>query len=289
MSPLQILCAILVPLLWGCQFVVIKIAVADFPPLFLLALRFTAIAAVLLPFAGLPRRQERKPVLWISLFMGGLNFSFAFIGLAHGAASVAGVAMQLTTPFAVLLAWPMLGEKLSWRVITGIAIAFVGVVLTAAGPGPVAILPVLLITGSALSLAIGSILVKRSGPFEPMKLLAWMSVLTVPQVLLMSVLFEGGQLASLHTATAPGWMALLYTIALGGIAGFGIWFWLIARCSIARVAPYALLQTVFAVASGVLFLHEPLTATLVIGMLACIVGVAMTQRPARASRPAAEK
>jgi len=74
MSPLQILCAILVPLLWGCQFVVIKIAVADFPPLFLLALRFTAIAAVLLPFAGLPRRQERKPVLWISLFMGGLNF-----------------------------------------------------------------------------------------------------------------------------------------------------------------------------------------------------------------------
>jgi O-acetylserine/cysteine efflux transporter len=159
-------------------------------------------------------------------------------------------------------------------------------VLSTAGPGPVAILPVLLIAGSALSLAVGSILVKRDGPFEPMKLLAWMSMLTVPQVLLMSAILESGQWASLNTATWHGWIALLYTIAAGGIAGFGIWFWLIARCSISRVAPYALLQTVFAVASGVLFLHEPLTLTLVIGMLACIAGVAMTQRRAVKELPA---
>ena len=72
-----------------------------------------------------------------------------------------------------------------------------------------------------VSVAIGSILVKRDGPFEPMKLLAWMSMLTVPQVLVMSAIFESGQWASLNTATWHGWMALLYTIALGGIAGFG--------------------------------------------------------------------
>jgi hypothetical protein len=31
-------------------------------------------------------------------------------------------------------------------------------------------------------------------------------------------------------------MALAYTIFIGGIVGFGPWFWLIARCTTARVA-----------------------------------------------------
>ena len=44
-----------------------------------------------------------------------------------------------------------------------------------------------------------------------------------------------------------------------------------------RVAPFALLQIVFAVCAGVLLLHEPLTPTLVAGALLCIVGVAITQ------------
>jgi hypothetical protein len=38
------------------------------------------------------------------------------------------------------------------------------------------------------------------------------------------------------------WMALAYTIFIGGIVGFGLWFWLIARCTMACVAPFALLQ-----------------------------------------------
>jgi hypothetical protein len=36
------------------------------------------------------------------------------------------------------------------------------------------------------------------------------------------------------------WMALAYIIFIGGIVGFGLWFWLIARCTMARVAPFAL-------------------------------------------------
>ncbi|MDF2975107.1 MAG: protein of unknown function transrane [Microvirga sp.] len=45
-----------------------------------------------------------------------------------------------------------------------------------------------------------------------------------------------------------------------------------------RVAPFGLLQPVFAIVAGVIFLHEPLTAALVTGAVACIVGVAITQR-----------
>src|SRR5205823_9563333 len=54
MSVIQIVCAVAVPLLWGYQFVVIKVGVTEFPPLFFLALRFLAIALLLVPFVKKP-------------------------------------------------------------------------------------------------------------------------------------------------------------------------------------------------------------------------------------------
>jgi hypothetical protein len=50
-------CAVAVPLLWGYQFVAIKVGVTEFPPLFFLALRFLAIALLPVPFVKRPTRQ----------------------------------------------------------------------------------------------------------------------------------------------------------------------------------------------------------------------------------------
>jgi O-acetylserine/cysteine efflux transporter len=278
MSPIEVACALLVPLLWGFQFVVIKIGLTAFPPLFFLGLRFAIIAALVLPFVGRPTRRELGPIVGISIFMGGLNFGLVYAGLAHGQAGVLAVAFQLQTPFTVLLAWPFLGERPSLRVILGVGIAFGGVALTVAAPTvPVKLLPTLLVIGAGFAMAIGNVLTKRYGPFEPLKLMAWVSLFTVPQVWAVSPLLEHGQLASLHTSPPMAWLAFAYTVVLGGIAGFGLWFWLIAKCSMARIAPYGLLQTAYAIAGGVLFLHEPLTARLAAGALVCICGVGITQ------------
>jgi O-acetylserine/cysteine efflux transporter len=54
MSAIQIVCAVAVPLLWGYQFVAIKVGVLEFPPLFFLALRFLAIAFLRIPFVKMP-------------------------------------------------------------------------------------------------------------------------------------------------------------------------------------------------------------------------------------------
>ena len=106
-----------------------------------------------------------------------------------------------------------------------------------------------------------------------------------------SLVIEHGQLASLQTASLTAWLAFAYTVLFGAVAGWGLWFWLIARCSMTRVAPFALLQTVFAVVAGVVFLHEPLTPTLVAGAVICILGVAITQSRsfARHSLPTAPR
>ncbi len=75
---------------------------------------------------------------------------------------------------------------------------------------------------------------------------------------------------------AVGW-SLAWTIFIGGILGFGLWFWLIARCSMGRVAPFGLLLPVFAVMSSVLFLGDQMTPKLIVGGLLAISGVAITQ------------
>jgi len=111
MSAIQILCAVAVPLLWGYQFVAIEVGVTEFPPLFFLALRFLAIALLLIPFVKGPTRQQFGPVAAISAFLGGLSFGLFYVGLELGSGSMSAVAYQLVAPFTVLLAWPLLAER----------------------------------------------------------------------------------------------------------------------------------------------------------------------------------
>jgi len=269
-------------LLWGYQFVAIKLGLAEFPPLFFLGLRFLAIALLLIPFVAKPTRKQLGPILAISVFLSALNFGLFYIGLGLGTGTMTAVAYQLATPFIILLSWPMLNERPSLRTVFGVLLAFVGVVAASGGISANGTATVL-VAASAFAYAIGNVLTKRYGPFDSLMLVAWMSLFTVPQVMGASFVLEHGQLASFVMADAYGWLALVYTVLIGGVLGFGLWFWLIARCSMGRVAPFGLLMPVFATMSSVLFLGDHLTPMLVIGGMIALVGVAVTQArpPAR--------
>ena len=125
--------------------------VRKFPPLFFLGLRFLAIALLLIPFVRTPTRQEFGPIAVISVFLGGLNFGLFYVGIGLGSGSMSAVAYQLTAPFTVLLAWPLLAERPSLITFAGVVLAFGGVVVLAAGPGLSAnALPILLVVGGSL-------------------------------------------------------------------------------------------------------------------------------------------
>jgi O-acetylserine/cysteine efflux transporter len=187
MTPRQIVCAVLVQLLWGYQYVAIKLGVAEFPPLFFLSVRFVAIAALLIPLVPKPTRREIGPIIAISVFFSGLNFGLFYIGLGLGTGTMTAVANQLTSPFIILLAWLMLGDRPSLRTTFGVLLAFGGVVVAATGAhGSTNVIAALLVACAALAFAVGSSLIKRYGPFAPMTLMAWMSLFTVPQVTLVS-------------------------------------------------------------------------------------------------------
>ncbi len=122
--PAQTACAVLVPLSWDAQFVVIKVGLAAFPPLFFVGLRFAVVAAILLSFVERPTRRELGPMIAVSVLFGGLSFALFFVGLGQGLASVSAVANQPSTTFTVPLARPLLSERPTARVIIGVALAF---------------------------------------------------------------------------------------------------------------------------------------------------------------------
>jgi len=286
MSVLETSIAVLVPLLWGLQYVAIKTGLREFPPLAFIALRFAAIALLLIPFVARPTRAQLGPIALISIFLGGLHFGLFYQGMSVGPGTVAAVAYQLATPFIVLLAWLLLGDRPGMTTVLGTLIAVAGVAVLGIGPeARVNTLAILLVGASALAFAVANVLTKKLGPFDPLMLMAWSSLFTIPQLAIGSLVLEGGQLAAFATADLRGWVAFAYTVLIGGVAGFGLWFWLIGRCAMSRIAPFALLLPVFAIISSILFLGEPLTVRLLIGALTTCAGVAMTQNLLRVRLP----
>jgi O-acetylserine/cysteine efflux transporter len=236
------------------------------------------ITLFLLPFMPKPRIGQIGPIAVISVFMGGLHEGLFFQGMAAGPGSVVAVVHQLTTPFIVLLAWPLLGDRPKGSALIGILVAIGGVALLGIGATARANNEgVVFMALSALAFAFASVLAKRFGRFDPLLLMAWTSLFTVPQLGVASWMLEVEHARSIHAMDAYGWLAFAYSVLFAGIVGNALWFWLIDKCSLSSVAPYALLSPVFGIGSSVLLSDEPLTGRLVIAAAVTIAGVALTQ------------
>jgi O-acetylserine/cysteine efflux transporter len=282
----HILLAVLVALLWGGNFVAVKLGTREFPPVFLLALRFSLVAALMLPFVKrLPQRCV-WPVLLVSIALGGLHFGLMFAGVARVEASTAAIATQLGVPFSTLLAVLLFKDSLGWRRVAGIVVAFAGVVVLAGAPETANdLFGLSLVVAAAFAWAVANAIIKHYGPFDTYMLTAWMALFAVPQLLAVSFALEAGQWQSLLEASWVGWAALGYTVLGSSIVAYGIWYTLINHNPVSQVVPFTLLAPVFAVAAAWLMLGEPLTLPLVLGGLITIAGVALCELRLGRRRP----
>lgn len=283
------LAAALVLLVWASNFVVGKVALAEIPPILLMALRFTVVALVLAPFLR-PQPGRMGRIALISLVQGCLHFALMFTGLAGVDAGSAAIATQLFVPFSALLAFLLLGERPTGVHWGGMALAFAGVYLLTGEPR---IDPrsthLAMVVAAAFLMAVGTVLIKRLGPVGAMVLNAWLAVMAVPQLVFASWLFEEGQMAALAAADWRGWGGMLYMAIAATVGAHGLWFYLIGKYPVNRVAPLTLITPVLAVGLSILFLEEPLTLRLLAGGAATLAGVALIQlHPGRRRIPFAE-
>ncbi|OUM04842.1 EamA family transporter [Pseudomonas syringae] len=278
MSIRDSLIAVLVAFLWGAQVTAVKVGGQELPPLLMVAMRFALMAVLLVPFCGVPKRNELIKIFYIASITGALHFGLLYCGISQVDASTSAIAYQLATPFTLMLGFAVLGERITLPAAVGIFMSLLGVLMVFGGVGKGgAISGILLVIAAAFVFAVGTLLTKRWGPFNPLALSAWTALIAAPELFIVSAAVEGPVWGSVFTASLTAWAAMLYTALSGGLIGFGLWYWLLSRYPVQRLTPFLLLVPVFAVAVSQLLLNEGLSINLIIGGVTVMAGVGICQ------------
>jgi O-acetylserine/cysteine efflux transporter len=267
---------LLIQAIWGVNFVVVKLGLDHMPPLFFVAMRFSLAALILLPFSGLPRTHLKR-VIPLSFTLGVMHFTLIFTGMHYLDASTTAIAVQLQVPFAAILAAIFFKESLHWRRITGMVIAFAGIVLIAgqprffANPWPLAS-----VIAAAMVWSVANVQVKMLGDeIDAVQLNGWIAILAAPQLLAVSYVLEGDHWPALVDIGWGGAFALLYQSALVAAFSYWVWYNLMRRYPVNQVMPFMLLQPLIGAASGVVFRNEEISLPMVIGGIGILIGVAI--------------
>lgn len=288
------LLALIVVVVWGLNFPAIHLSLEQFPPFFLVALRFSLLAVPTLLFI----RRPQVPWRWLlgyGIGFGVLQFAFLYLAMDIGMPTgLASLVLQSSAPFTVLIGAVWLREHVSARQALGIGIAvagLAGIALVRAGGGVQAgLLPVLLTLCAGLGWAFGNVCSRQARTDSPLRFMMWMSVVPPLPMLALALLIDGpteiaDSLTSLGTSTAAWALTgLAFTVLIATVVGSGIWTALLARHPSGVVAPFSLLVPVVGfTASWLTFGERPAVAELGLGAV-IIAGVLVATAQPRATR-----
>lgn len=287
---------ILVTLVWGTTFALVKLALRDSTPLAFNLVRMTLASAVLAvvnyrSLGGINRRDMRAGAA--AGFFLGLGYQLQTSGLAHTTASVSAFLTGLVVVFVPLFSaipgvLPTGQRKPGWPAFAGAAIAFLGLVLLTTPPGSGMALLSGIHLGEALTLACAAafalhlltlsrtasqVSAQRLGTLQ-IGFCALTMVLTLPL---------GGHA---HIALTPTVLvALAVTALLATAAAFTIQSWAQQHLSATHTALILTLEPVFAWLFSMLFLGEHLSHRTIAGATLILAGILVSELVAATSTP----
>ena len=276
----------LVYVFWGSTYLGIRYALEAAPPVLMAGARFLIAGPLLLAYFALRGRSimlTRRDFIRQGL-IGLLLLSIANVVLAWAEQWVpTGLAALLVsvTPlwFLVLETWVLPGQhKFGGRALMGLMLGIAGIVillwpqLSQTGDlGRMQALASIALLGSSCSWATGSVLSKRwRAGADPFVVTGWQMTIAGCVNLLL-----GLALGQHHhvTASAHGWLAIVYLVIFGSWVGFTAYIWLLKHVPTPKVATYAYVNPVVAVFLGWLFLNERITGYILTGSAIVVASV----------------
>lgn len=300
LRPRDLCLALLVILVWGLNFAVIKVGVADIPPMLLGALRYLLAAFPALLFVRPPKVPLRLYLLYgMTMAVGqfALLFTAIHIGMPSGLASLV---LQAQSFFTLLLTAWWLREPWHGNQVAGLALAAVGLVLIGSAHG--ASMP---LAGFALTVAAaamwgcGNIVTRavgRHGPMNQFAFIVWSSLVAPLPFVALSLWIDGpgAVLSAVQHLSLKSMAAVAYIAWISTLLGFGLWTYLMSRYPVNRVAPFTLLVPVVGLTTGWLVFGEALqpvhfagAGLLMAGLLVNVLGGPAWARLKGRMRPAA--
>ncbi len=291
MRPRDVCEFLLLAALWGGSFILMRFAVPEFGPVPLIELRMALAGMFLAAFFVIQKplsalRPLARPLLIVGILNSALPFTlfaFATLSLAGGFASI----LNATAPmFGAQISFLWLNERLSPTRIFGLAIGFGGVVILVWGKG-------LDVTAGGPGLAIGAALLAAclygiAANYTRRRLsgVNALDIATGSQL--------GGALVLLPLAVwawppelpSPGaWLAVAALALACTALAYILYFRLIAQVGATRAIAVTYLIPVFGMFWGRIFLHEPISVTMVLGCAVILLGTALTTGLIAAGKP----
>ncbi|MHC6151106.1 DMT family transporter [Bradyrhizobium elkanii] len=286
LSPIGLAFLVVASTGWGLNFPIMKFLLTEWPPLSSRGL-CGVVGAVALGLIALVRGQTlRVPDgMWLrlalvsTLAIGGwvASMGLALIWLRASEAAVLGITIPV---WVALVAWPVLGERVSLPRALALAVALAGIAALIGGGGIDASLGklpgILFALAGAICVGLGTVLTKSFKlAMPPLSLAAWQLAIGCVPIAIIGVLIEQPQLAALSQF---GWASMIYMTLIQFCLCYVCWFAALERLPAATASIGTLLVPVVGVLAAAAMLREPLSASDIAALVVTFAAVAVALR-----------
>ncbi|WOH85039.1 DMT family transporter [Bradyrhizobium sp. BEA-2-5] len=286
LSPLGLAFLVVASIGWGLNFPIMKFLLTEWPPLSSRGL-CGVVGAVALGLVALLRGQTlRVPDgMWLrlalvsTLSIGGwvASMGLALIWLRASEAAVLGISIPV---WVALVAWPVLGERVSLPRALALAVALAGIAALIGGGGIDASLGklpgILFALAGAICVGLGTVLTKSFKlAMPPLSLAAWQLAIGCVPIAIIGIMIEQPQLAALSQF---GWASMIYMTLIQFCLCYVCWFAALERLPAATASIGTLLVPVVGVLAAAAMLREPLGASDIAALVVTFAAVAVALR-----------
>ncbi len=271
-------------ILWGTTFLAIRVAVEELPPLFAAGTRFFVAGAVLFLFMRIKGQASPTRVQWrnlaiMALLMFVVEYGPLFWAEKYVPSGIAAV-LAATIPILTMLSEVVLRQQsFRWMLLVSTLLGFCGVaiLMLRGGAQSFGLLPCFAILAGSIGWALGSVLTRSMEMPKSRPLTAGVAMMLGGATLLgLSGAF--GELHPFPHVSLRAGTALLYLIVVGSLLAFTAYVWLLGHFSAGRLASYAYVNPIVAVALGYFIAGEPVTLQTLAGSALVLVSVFLILR-----------
>jgi drug/metabolite transporter (DMT)-like permease len=278
----------IVYLVWGSTYLAIRVVVETVPPFLSAGGRFVLAGAAMLAFLAWrrgpsvlrPSRRQLLSCLAVGVLLMGAN---AVVSVAEVDVPSSMAALLIgSVPLWVILYRRLLGDRVAAVSVAAVLIGFVGMailLLPGKQTGGAPLLALLTCVGAAAMWAGGSVASTRlTLPRDPFVSGGWQMLLGGGVCLLTGALV--GELGDFQPAefSSRSLVAFAYLVVFGSWLAFTAYAWLLQNAPVSRVATYAYVNPVVAIALGWAILDEAVTTTTFVGAAVIVASVAAVVR-----------
>ena len=283
--------ALLVVIIWGANFTVIKLGLGGVTSMLLVALRYIITTFPAVFFIKKPN-TEWKYIIMYGLFVGVFQFSCLFYAMEIGMpAGIASIVLQFQAFMSPVLAYMFLKEKLKKKQLVGLFIAGIGLIIIAMatvsdGISGIPLQAILLTAAAPFFWAASNVISRiasektaaRGETLDMFSLVVWSGLIPPIPLLIFALILDTPQ-TLMNAITNMNGMSIfaVFYLAFGAtLFGYGVWSKLIAKYPMGKVSPISLLVPITGLLTARIVLSEQLSNMQWIGVSVILIGLIIT-------------